>query len=245
MTTSTTYELLDPDFHKNLCIDNTQPLKHAADISLTSAGLNEVAVLASCMPVVVVEATSRTPALLSAVMSLGQHSNLFYQNQKWAGHAIPLSLQCAPFNYARQDDQLLTVLDIQNRRVGSTGEALYGRDRSPTPYLKQMQQRLRHLFEGQQQALQFVDTLKSLNLLAALTIDIHRTGNPVETVTGCATINEARLAELSVTNLQRLHQSGFLMVIHSMLVSLQQYNRLVQLSHNTPHPIATVSLRSG
>ena len=57
------------------------------------------------------------------------------------------------------------------------------------------------------------------------------------------TIDETRLAELEKDTVVELHEQGVLIAIHAMMLSLRQYNRLVQLSQHHENSAVKVSLK--
>ena len=81
-------------------------------------------------------------------------------------------------------------------------------------------------------------------MLSNLSITLHfENGEPRES-TGLMTINEDKLAQLNADIIHQLHTQGLLMTINAMMLSLRQYNRLVQLTKNANNPVVKIGLKT-
>lgn len=241
-----TYVPLDSTRHKHYSIiqDNSYP--HAKDFNFVKIGFNEVASLSGCMPIAVAVSDTGHPDALVAVVGWPQFGNLFCGQQAWLGHALPLSIQSYPFNYALDEQKFTVLLDESAPCVSSdfsAGAALYSTDGKPSPMLKAQQNALSNLVTGQQQADAFLKILIELDFLTPLLITITRNNGDVHEAANLLSIDEEKLAELNADTLLKLHQQGILMAINAMMLSLRQYNRLVQLSRTRDNPIEKVGLK--
>jgi len=251
------YAPLDSKAHKNLAINIDNNFSHATEFNLVSLGFNEIASISGCMPVVVTAKDANTPEKLAAVVGWPEFGNLFCDDsqhgvqpsgdKKWQGHAIPLSIQSYPFNYAIEGDKL-TVLFNQESTLLVTDTTsslpLFASDGSPTATLKQYQSMLANIASGSAQANAFVDALNKLALLSPLSITLHFQDGVTRESHGLMTINEERLALLDASTIYELHTQGLLVAINAMMLSLRQYNRLVQLTQNTENPIIKIGLKT-
>ncbi len=232
---------LDSQNHRDIQINQASHFAHARSINTCRVGFTEIVSLASCMPIVILEGNQQTPAVIAAMMGLQQEQNLFYEPMiGWQGHCVPLSIQSAPFNYATESDKLIVLID--QSAITEQGERLFSSDGAATPLLKQKQRILGDLAQGLTLSQQFIDTLQSLNLLTKLTITLTDKNQQQRTISGCLSIDDSALAQLDDATIAKLHRSGMLMAINSMMLSLRQFNRLVQLSNQTEIPIETIKI---
>lgn len=234
------YAVLDPHVHRDFTLHTDPGFQHSCATQLVSVAFSEVVELASCMPVVVV-AARQSPAVLSALLGLKAGENLFSGSQ-WHGHAVPLRVQAAPFHYALEAAQLLTLIDEQSPLLAPGGAALFASDGAATPVLKQRQALLMTLANGQHLAGQFVEQLQRLQLLQPLEVTVSHVTGETDTLTGLYTIDEHAFAALPAEILKRLQDNGMLAAMHAMLLSLRQFNRLVQLARSRGHQLENVQL---
>ncbi|NDV90364.1 hypothetical protein GTH32_04035 [Alteromonas sp. 345S023] len=244
--TSPTYVPLDSTQHKHYSIVQDNSYSHAKDFNLVNVGFNEIASLSGCMPLAVAVDDTEHPHALVAVVGWPQFGNVFCGQQEWLGHALPLSIQSYPFNYALGEQKFTVLLDESAPCVSpdtSVGVALFSTDGQPSSLLKAQQSALSSLVAGQQQAQAFLKVLRELGLLTRLSVSITRQDGEVHEAANLLSINEEKLAELNADTLLQLHQQGILMAINAMMLSLRQYNRLVQLTRTNENPIEKVGLK--
>lgn len=238
--TSSTYVLLNAQTHHTLALVSDPGFRHAERSQLAAVVFQEIVAVASCMPVVVLAAGSSAPAL-SALLGLSANSNLF-AGESWQGHVVPMSIQVTPFNYAVEGARLLTLIDETSPCWHASGQRLFASDNAPTPLLKQRQALLKELATGASLSEQFIGYLTDKHLLRPLTVRITGSDDAVNELTGMHTIDEARLAALTTDEVKQLHDNGMLAAIHAMLLSLRQFNRLVQLARQQGQPVQSIQL---
>lgn len=244
--TSPAYTPLDSVQHKNYRIAQDSRFSHASKFNLVSIGFNEIAALSGCMPVVVAVNEQGQPQALVAVVGWPEFGNVFCGQQEWLGHALPLSIQSYPFNYSLGENKFSVLIDESAPCVNpqdESGKPLFSSDGQPTPTLKTMQNALSNLVSGQQQADAFLAILNEHELLTTLSVAVTRQDGEVIETANVLSINEDRLAQLDAETIVQLHQQGILMAINAMMLSLRQYNRLVQLTRTRENPIDKVSLK--
>jgi hypothetical protein len=82
-----------------------------------------------------------------------------------------------------------------------------------------------------------------LNLLSPLDVTLHFDDGTTKVISDLLTINESQFASLSAEHIFDLHSQGLLLAINAMMLSLRQYNRLVQLTQDTDNPIKKVGMK--
>ncbi|GGW81060.1 SapC family protein [Alteromonas halophila] len=238
--TSPNYVVLNAQRHHALSLISDPGFRHAEKSQIAALVFQEIVAVASCMPVVVLAPDSDKPAL-SALFGLTANTNLF-AGESWQGHVVPMSVQVAPFNYAVEDQRLLTLIDEKSPLWQASGQRLFSADHAPTPLLKQRQTLLKELASGAPRAEQFIKTLSDQQLLKPLTVRITDIDGQSNELTGMFTVDETCLGNLSAETLKQLHDNGMLTAIHAMLLSLRQFNRLVQLARQKGQPVQSVQL---
>ncbi|MDO6566675.1 SapC family protein [Alteromonas sp. 1_MG-2023] len=259
-----TYITLDSKAHKKLAIRVDKNFGHAAKFNLVSLGFNEIATISGCMPVVVTTDDTNTPQKLAAVVGWPEFGNLFCSDtleadnlpankhysddEQWQGHAVPLSIQTYPFNYAIEKDKLTVLFDQDSSLFTANDSAspspLFASDGSPSATLKQYRSMLANLASGSAQATAYVKALLELELLSPLSITLHFKNGDTRESNGLMTINEEKLAQLDANTIHKLHTQGLLVAINAMMLSLRQYNRLVQLTRRAENPIVKIGLKT-
>jgi hypothetical protein len=242
------YTPLDSQAHRNLRIKVDKNFSHSAEFNLVALGFNEIASIGGCMPIVVTTNDTNHYHTLAAVVGWPEFGNVYCSDTEWMGHAVPLSIQSHPFNYAVEQDKLTVLFDekspliTNNSREGDS--ALFASDGSPSTSLKQFQSMLSNLASGSQQASAFIQALTDLKLLTNLSTTLHFENGETRQSTGLMTINEDTLAQLNADIIHQLHTQGLLVAINAMMLSLRQYNRLVQLTKNAYNPVVKIGLKT-
>ena len=240
---------LDTINHRELAITPDTGFNHASSFNLVNLGFNEIASISGCMPVVIAPDKQGNPSTLAAVVGWPEYGNVFCSNNQWLGHAIPLSIQTYPFNYALKEHGITVLIDpsapLFCKSDKPNSHPLFASDGSATSTLKQYQSMLASLATGTQQASLFLKSLIELELLSPLTISLHFSNGERHENIGLFSINEPKLAKLDADTVYKLHKQGMLIAINAMMLSLRQYNRLVQLTQHSNNPIVKISLKTG
>lgn len=244
----TSYIAIDTIEHRHLAILPDDTFSHASSFNLVNLGFNEIANIAGCMPVVVVPNKQGIATTLAAAVGWPEYGNVFCSQEQWLGHTVPLSIQTYPFNYALKEQAITVLIDPLAERIcdRSTPNAqpLFAHDGTPTATLKKYQNMLTTLATGAQQAAVFINTLIELELLIPLTINLHFSDGETRESSGLLTINESKLIHLDRDTVYKLHTQGMLVAINAMMISLRQYNRLVQLTQTFNNPVVKVSMKT-
>lgn len=239
---TTNYIPLDKNKHSALKVKTQHNFEFAKDTHLASATLREFAQVASCMPIVFIKDQASGSFHTIAMLGLEQNSNLYFKDDKWQGHIMPLNIQRFPFDVRPDGDKLGVFIDENSALVGDEGEPLFTEDGQPSDFLNNRQQLLGDIANSEMATQRFVKEVVDLNLLDAVQLTVKYANGEQRNVTGLYGINENRLNELDDEKILALRKSGFLGAIYTVMLSLAQINRLVQLSGNTDKPISGIQL---
>lgn len=237
----TNYIPLDKAIHGDLKVKAQHNFEFAKEIHLASASLRDFAQIASCMPLVFIK--DQPSGLYHAIAMLGleQKNNLYY-GDKWLGHVMPLSVQRYPFDVRPDGDKLGVFIDEGSDLVGDEGESLFTAEGEMTDYLKNRNELLGEIANGEIATQRFVKRVEELGLLDDVQLNVLYASGESRKVTGLYSISEKRVNELSDEVTLELKKNGYLGAIYTVMLSLAQLNRMVQLSAATDKPIRSIQL---
>lgn len=236
------YIPLDKEKHKDLKVNLKHDFSFAKDTHLAAVTLREFPQVASAMPLVFVKDNKAGSVHAIAMLGTEQNVNMFMHDGKWQSHAIPMNVVRYPFDVRPDGEKLGVFIDENSPLVGKEGEPLFTAEGEATPFLQNRQQLLADLANSEIASQRFTKALTDMDLLQPMQIHIEYVSGERRTLNGIITINETKLAELADDKVLELHKAGFLAPIYTMLTSLGQLNRLVQLSANTDKPIKAMQL---
>ena len=242
------YNPLSANTHHDIAVAEDSSFSHARAFNLVNIGFNEIATLSGCMPLVVVNNDDNNSQTLACVVGSEGFGNLFCGTDAWLGHAVPLSIQSHPFNFAFADNHKVSVLlNVNDERIQHKTThpeyALFSADGQPTLVLKRYQECLTELISGLQQSEAFLAILNEHNLLSPLSVTVTRQDGQIIESANLLSIDDRKFASLSESVIVRFHQQGLLMAVNAMILSLRQYNRIVQLTQHHPNPAVKVGIK--
>ena len=239
----TNYVPLDKDKHSALKIKLQHNFEFAKETHLASATLREFAQIASCMPIAFIKDQASGNFHTIAMLGLEQSNNLYFKDDKWQGHIMPLNIQRYPFDVRPDGEKLGVFIDENSPLVGNEGESLFTEAGEPSEYLKNRQDLLGEIANSEMATQRFIKKIVDLGLLDTLQLNVQYTNGETRNVTGVYSINEKRVNELPDETIIELKNSGFLGAIYTVMLSLTQLNRLVQLSSTTDKPIRAIQMK--
>jgi hypothetical protein len=241
------YIPLDKTKHSDLKVLTKPNFSYAANTHLAAATIREFPQLAGSMPLVFIEDPNTKNVHTVAMLGLEQGSNLYYAEDKWQGPHVPLNIQRYPFDIRPDGDKLGVFIDEQSEMLIKDGEGLelFTAEGEPSEFLKNRQQFLAELANSEVQNQRFIKQLQDLKLLDEIQIRVNYRSGQARNVTGILSINEKALLDLDDDKVLALHKAGFLGAAYSMMLSLGQLNRLVELSNKTDNPIQSMQIVQG
>ncbi|WP_395344753.1 SapC family protein [Ningiella sp. W23] len=236
------YIPLDKNKHGSLKVNNQPDFAYAATTHLAAATIREYAQLSGSMPLVFIEDPNTKNVHSVAMLGLEQGSNLFYAEDKWQGPHVPLNIQRYPFDIRPDGDKLGVFIDENSDKISEEGVALFTGEGEATEYLQNRQQFLGELANSEVQNQRFIKMLKELDLFEEILIRVNYKSGQVRNVTGILSIAEKKLLDLDDDKVLAMHKAGYLGAAYSMMLSLGQLNRLVELSNKTDNPIQSLQI---
>ncbi len=193
---------------------------------------NEIGKAVSSFPVFLTKNQTTSNWTLSAVTSLEQGRNLFVEEQQWTANFQPIAMQAYPFFLMRSpkgDNNYTIGIDEESDAFSEQeGEPLFDGSDKPSLYLTRVTALLEASVEGDFQTHAFTSTIEKLQLYKSVDIQVYLTDGGVQTIKGLLTVDEDKMQSLTAEQLEDLNKKGYLLLLHALLVSLFQLNRLVR-----------------
>jgi hypothetical protein len=219
--------------HQNLKLAGKRDLAHIAGQHIVTITAAEYAQASSSFPVVLVKNPDSPRYRSVAMLGLESGENLYYQDTKWSGLALPQSAGMAPFALGLDPDKentLTACVDLDSAFVGEDQElALFEADGKESELLSNVQNSLGRLYENEKMTENFIKELEENDLLQELELNVDLATGEKKKLTGLFTVNEEKVKSLADDKVLDFHKRGLFVPIYAMLGSLGQVNRLVQL----------------
>jgi hypothetical protein len=169
---------------------------------------------------------------LSALCAFESNKNLFVGEQ-WEGGFLPTSVSSQPFVLINAENEKGYAVSLNTNHPAvssSTGEALFQGDK-PSLYTQDKIRLLEATVQEDGLTYQALERLHKLELISDVDMVVEYQDGTKQAITGLATVNEQKLAQLDANATYELQKNGLLMLLHGMLMSLYQVNTLIRL-HN-------------
>ncbi|MEI6894047.1 MAG: SapC family protein [Colwellia sp.] len=223
--------------HQNIKISTKRGLDHVAGQHIISVTAAEYSHAAASFPIVFVKGSEQARYRSVAMLGLEAGENLFYKDKIWSGLSLPQSIGMVPFSLGLDPDKentLTACIDLDSEFVGEDKElALFEKDGKESELLTNVQNSLGRFYENEKRTENLIKELSDNDLLQELELNIDFSSGEKKKLTGIFTVNEEKLKKLSDDKVLDFHKRGIFVPIYSMLSSLAQINRLVQLRNDT------------
>jgi hypothetical protein len=175
-----------------------------------------------------------------ALLGLDKDENLFMDEGGWNGRYVPAVLQRGPFliGFRKTDVDGEVVrepvihVDLDHPRISHTeGEPVFLRHGGHSPYLEHANRMLQIIYKGTDIAGPMFAAYEAAGLIEAMEIEIQLDDKMQYKVPGFLTISQERLAKLDATQLERLHEPGYLQLAMLVVASLGNVGWLIELKN--------------
>ncbi|MGJ8692868.1 MAG: SapC family protein [Thalassotalea sp.] len=217
--------------HQNLKVADRRGLDHVKNQHLIGATAKEFNQLATSFPLFFIKEGEVYRSV--ALLGLESGENLFYFNDRINAISVPQALALSPFALGLDDEKentLTACLDLDSPYVGEDKEiALFDAEGNESEVFKSVQESLGKLYENEVMSEKFVKELVENELLMEYELLIDLASGDKKRLVGLYGIDEKKLFALSDEKSLDFHKRGLFVPIHSMMISMGQVNRLVQL----------------
>ncbi len=222
--------LFNPQRHRDVRISSGVDIILSRQLNHAQIGLSETGVAASDYPLLLMKDSESGRFRLVALFGLRPEANSFVVNDQWQATYLPLAILGAPFHLGGSERSL--CIDEGSDLVATdTGAALYSADGAETAELTRVRAMFDYLRQDLDAANDFVAALVALDLVRPLSVTLEFGRADHESVEGLYSLSLPRLAVLEDPAIVDLHRRGWLDKIYIMINSLNQMNRIQQLSN--------------
>ncbi|WP_269717056.1 SapC family protein [Caulobacter sp. NIBR2454] len=168
------------------------------------------------------------------LLGLDRDENLFLDGDAWQARYVPAVHRRGPFSIGVQQGSAEPMIhvDVAHPRISRTeGEPLFLPAGGNAPYLQQITRTLGALYEGLDASKAMFAVFERLELIEPVAVGIRLDETVEYDVPGLLTIDQERLARLAGADLEQVHQSGLLRLAHSVMSSLGNIGRLIELKN--------------
>ncbi len=236
---------LNKKSHRNVRVSLDKTDAESAQANLLPLAISECQKAATTLPIVFAKNTETGAFSLVAMTGFEPGENLFFRNNRWDGHYVPLNVRRQPFFAGQDDHSKETILCINESSAALSeidGERLFGNDGQETEYLKSMHQIVRRLVNELPASQAFAQQMALLNLIVPMNLDIKFQNGEHSKVRGLYTIDDQAASSLSNAQMIELHQSGVLAALYAMVVSLGHIPILIARRNELDGALAELAL---
>lgn len=236
-------EPLSVERHGNLGVKQiTHPFGFLAAAHAVPVTVTEFGMVASCYPIIFV-GDDKTPI---AVMGVRQGQNLYVDanGQPEQDYYVPAFARRYPFVFAADNnsDQLMLCIDRKAPMVTESPEVPFFENGQTSEFTNNAMEFCKE-FERQRRATsEFIAIMNKLNLFEQKSVSFQprdpqgNEAGPQQKIADYWAIDEGKLGALSDSDFLELKQNGAFGAIYAHLVSLLNWQRLIQRAVRTPAP---------
>jgi len=232
--------LLNNVEHKDVNVDPSHRAEYGDSVNRVLAFSTEFGDLQKEYPILFYKDPKTETFQAHAILGLSKDENLFLGDDGWQGNYVPAILARGPFLIGFQDREVdgktakdpVIHIDMGNPRVGAkNGQPLFLAYGGDTPYLESVMQTLQVIHQGAALDEEIFSTLESMGLFEPVNIQISLSNIANVNLADYYTINKDKLAQLDGESLEKLNRMGILSVVFCALVSLGNFNKLIELKN--------------
>jgi hypothetical protein len=193
----------------------------------------EFAPAAHDYPIAFISGDSGSTFVAMAILGLEAQQNLFVANDDgWdAGVYLPAYVRRYPFCMTRVtvdgQEQSERIACVEKRAVNAKGEALYDSKGEPLPVWDHLRKLLFEFEADLARTEEMCRKLHELRLLEIFSAQVAPQGETPIALTGMYRVSEERLNALPAGMLQELARNGMLSRVYAQLLSLDNFQRLL------------------
>ena len=232
-----TLSILSSDQHRALAVDTRARPEYGDVVNRAVALSAEFNELHREFPLLL-RKTDQAPGFVAhAILGFEKDENLFVEGDRWTTTTMPATLARGPFSlgYIRgeeggdQPGDVKVMLDEQHPRVRADGQPVFLPLGGETPYLQGIKRVLATVDAGLRADRILYGELVAMGLLEEVKIQISVFPELRYDFSGYHSINQERLAALDAEQVFRLHRLGVLGLVHFLISSLGNFQKLINL----------------
>ena len=163
----------------------------------------------------------------AAVLGVRNAQNLYLTpDSRWKADYIPAFIRRYPFVFSSGDGETLTLcIDESHPGVNREGKgnALFGADKKPTPYVEKVLEFLKEFQVQFEWTRQFGRRIKGLDLLEPMQANVTTPQGEKFTLSGFLGVSREKLRQLNGEQLEKLARTDELELLYLQLASLRNF----------------------
>ncbi len=233
--------------HQNLKVASARDLTQLAGEHIIPISAAEFAQASASFPIVLVKNPDSSRFRSVAMLGLEAGENLYFADNKWSALSLPQCVTMVPFSLGldpEKENTLTACIDLDSAFVGEDKDLpLFDKEGKETEVWANAQQALGRLYDNERMTEKFIKELEENDLLQEIELNIALSTGEKKKLVGIFTLNEDKIKDLPDEKVIDFHQRGLFVPIYSMLGSLSQINRLVQLrNQNSEEKVTGVQI---
>lgn len=226
--------VLNKDQHANSGIVPLESYAFTANLHVAAVAVHEFTKLAGLYPIVFLQNEMGDFSTV-ALLGIDEGRNLFVNEQgQWTVSYVPAVIRKYPFTLLQKDAEQKEFVVCIDQASGCLknegGQPLFDEQGQPAPTLEGAVKFLSELQEMDVQTRRFCQVIKELGLIVPLNVELRmQTG--IRKVAGAFIVDEMALKNLSSDQLVKLQRENYTSLLYSHLLSLNQFERLVNLAN--------------
>jgi len=226
---------LNPKNHSELKVAPDSAINVAKDHHLINLKVSEIGHAITSFPIFITKVTEATDWAVSAITSFELGKNLFVKDGQWQAAYTPSGMQTYPFflmNAPEGENQFTVGIDEQNSAFSKDkGEALFDENDKASLFLSRVTSILQGDINNEVHTFRFTKKLDELGLIKPMDLLVQYGDGSVNKLKGLHTIDEEKLQNMDVEELDELRKKGYLGPVYGMLMSIFQLNVMIR-RHN-------------
>lgn len=226
---------LSNNLHKSLKLRENSVAQFAASQQIMRLRVPELGKAATNFPLFLSRNQQDGSWVLSALSSFEPLQNLFVDDGRWNAIYQPTSLQTYPFYLMQSPNQeksyTIGIVEKDDAFSTENGESIFDDEGRASLYLSKAKILLEATIKQDVETYHFIKKIEALGLIKAIDLQLIFADGNVQNIAGLCTIDEDKLQNLSTEQTIELAESGYLIAIHAMLLSIYQLNLLLR-KHN-------------
>jgi SapC len=175
-----------------------------------------------------------------ALLGLDRDENLFLDTGGWQARYVPALQQRGPFLIGFQEQEIdgvvrnepVILVDLDHPRItAKDGVAVFLPHGGNSPYLEHVTDILRCIHQGVEVGRVLFAMLDEMGLLEPVTLEIKLTDTEQYNLPDYYTVSQECFMQLDGKALERLHHAGFLAPVFSIISSLRNVSRLIDMKN--------------
>ncbi|MDP2635369.1 MAG: SapC family protein [Pseudoalteromonas sp.] len=227
---SENYEIFSLEKHKEYFVQISGEYSYASHLHMVSIVPSEIAKVALNFPISFIKSKNDSYHMV-AILGLQAGSNVFINDGHFDTVYVPQNIAKYPFALAKNthDDVVMAVNpDVLNTQ--GIGTALVTSEGQPSEYTISKQKQLLDLAEQELLSSQFIEKLNELGLLTEQSFKFDLGDGEKKQISGLFSVDRDLLNTISDEDMLLMQKNGMLEAIYSQLISLGQFQRLIDKS---------------